>query len=394
MGKMSNLSPDLHQIILRIYDTAADPSVWQNVLNEIVDSVGAQGAVIFEWQDRDGNKALTAPFFSSFYSEAALGLYIDKYQALEAADQAILRHHTQGGDTVDLIDDTVLANSIEELQQQEHVKKLRKLGVFRRAAGVLNKDNPWISLFSIQMGVDKQTFCPQKQQYLSQLLPHVAKAYDLGLPMRQLDHLRSGALAAIDRLTIGICVLDKAGRVVLMNNEFKRQTESYKKFSYSPDGKLRLDNSLDQKNFTALVGHVLQHGKFGARPRKEAIEVSTDSFLCIEVTPATQFEELGSSPLQGYVVYSTDTSLPFRCNTDSIQTVFGLTDTELAIVEAIGEGLSNPEIAERRGRSVETVNTQVKSVLSKSNCHTRTQLVRMMMRFGTNFLSPEAPAKV
>ena len=98
--------------------------------------------------------------------------------------------------------------------------------------------------------------------------------------------------------------------------------------------------------------------------------------------------------MQGYVVYSTDTSLPFRCNIDSIQTVFGLTDTELAIVEAIGEGLSNPEIAERRGRSVETVNTQVKSVLSKSNCHTRTQLVRMMMRFGTNFLSPEAPAKV
>ena len=62
MGKMSNLSPDLHQIILRIYDTAADPSAWQNVLNEIVDSVGAQGSVIFEWQDRDGNCLLyTSP---------------------------------------------------------------------------------------------------------------------------------------------------------------------------------------------------------------------------------------------------------------------------------------------------------------------------------------------
>ena len=82
MGKTSNLSPDLHQIILRIYDTAADPSVWQNVLNEIVDSVGAQGSVVFEWKDQDGNKALTAPFYSSFYSEEALGLYIDKCLSL------------------------------------------------------------------------------------------------------------------------------------------------------------------------------------------------------------------------------------------------------------------------------------------------------------------------
>ena len=83
--------------------------------------------------------------------------------------------------------------------------------------------------------------------------------------------------------------------------------------------------------------------------------------------------------------------MPFRCNTDPIQSAFGLTKTELSIVEAIFDGLSNPEIAERRGRSVETVNTQVKSVLSKSNCNTRTQLVRMMMRFGTDFLAPAVP---
>lgn len=225
----------------------------------------------------------------------------------------------------------------------------------------------------------------EERDYLSKLLPHMAKAYDLGLPMRQLDHLRSGALAAIDQLSIGICVLDKDGRMVLSNNEFERQIESYRKFHRTSDGKLYLDNDIDQKNFSSLMGHANHHGKFGARPRKEAIKTTTDEFLCIEVTPITHATAIGTAPLNGSIVFSTDTSLPFRCNTDPIKSVFGLTDTELSIVETIVDGLSNLEIAERRGRSVETINTQVKSVLAKTKCSTRTQLVRMMMRFDTDF---------
>ena len=119
---------------------------------------------------------------------------------------------------------------------------------------------------------------------------------------------------------------------------------------------------------------------------KEAIPTSVGNFLCIEVTPLTRSKDIGTRPLDGFVVFSTDTSRPVHCNTAPMKQPFGLTDTELAVVDKIGEGLTNPEIAERRERSVATINAQVKSILSKSQCSTRTQFVRLMMRFGGEFL--------
>ena len=73
-----HLSTDSSDAILRIYDTAADPSLWQNVLDDIVESVGAQGSVIFEWQNQNGSQHLTSPFFSNFYSAKALACIIHK----------------------------------------------------------------------------------------------------------------------------------------------------------------------------------------------------------------------------------------------------------------------------------------------------------------------------
>ena len=212
---------------------------------------------------------------------------------LEARDQAIIREHTKNHDTVELLDDTVLADSIEVLKKQEHVQKLLKLGIFHRAASVLNKDNPWISMFSLQFSVDRDNMNEDERYYLSKILPHIAKSYDLGLPMRQLNQQYSGALSAIDQLMIGICVIDKSGNIVLSNNEFERQIESYSKFHKTPNGKLLLDNDIDQQKFSAMQSHALEHGKYGARPRKEAIETTSDNFLCIEITPIKQSDEFG-----------------------------------------------------------------------------------------------------
>lgn len=381
------MSDDTQEVLLEIYDSVADQTRWSSVLDKFVERVGAQGSIIFDWEEAEGRKRLTAPLFSGFYSADVLAAYLQKCAHLEAQDQAVLRQHTSDQDQIDVIDDTILAASLDDLVQQEHVKKLKKLGISRRAAGVLNKDNRWISLFSVQFHEERAPLGEQERQYMAKLLPHIAKAHDLGLPLRQLASQNDGALAAIDRLSIGICVLDPKGLIVVRNEEFIRQQETYRTFQLTPQGVLRLANDADQKKFEALMVDVRSHGNFGARPRKEAIATTLDNFLCIEVTPLNRSEEIGSKTFGGFIVYSTDTSLPVRCNTAPIKSAFGLTNTELSLVEAIGEGLTNPEIAEHRSRSVATINSQVKSILAKTQCATRTQFVRMMMRFGVSFLS-------
>jgi hypothetical protein len=45
----------------------------------------------------------------------------------------------------------VIAKSKAELENQEHMKTLKRFGIFHRAAGVMNKDNRQLMMFSVQL---------------------------------------------------------------------------------------------------------------------------------------------------------------------------------------------------------------------------------------------------
>ncbi|NBF39733.1 MAG: hypothetical protein GVY14_04900 [Spirochaetes bacterium] len=55
-----------------------------------------------------------------------------------------------------------------------------------------------------------------------------------------------------------------------------------------------------------------------------------------------------------------------------------LTDAERAVAVLVARGLSNPQIAQRRGRSPRTVANQVRSIYTKLEIKSRQQLVRLL----------------
>lgn len=369
---------------LAIYDTVADQSRWTAVLDKITHDLNARGSLIFEIQEQ----ALVTPYFSSWYQPDALADYNAAFFDLEMADQDVFLQHSTRQDGIEILPDSILYDDIEAFKQRKNVRYVMNVGILHRAAVLLNKDNPHLSRFSVQFGADRGGITPQEMAYLNQYLPHIAKALDLGRPARQLQQRHNGLLAAIDKLTIGVCLLDRNGCVILSNEEFDRQRDAYRTYRIAANGVLQLIRATDQQQLEALKEHAFNHGQFGARPRKEAIATDQGNVLCIEITPLHSADEIGTRAFDGYVVYSTDTSQPMQCNTSPLQQVFGLTETELALTDAISRGLTNAQIAERRNRSVSTVNAQVKSILSKTQCATRTQFVRLLMSFGIDFVDP------
>ncbi len=65
--------------------------------------------------------------------------------------------------------------------------------------------------------------------------------------------------------------------------------------------------------------------------------------------------------------------------TDTIRDAFQLTTAEIEVVRALVEGWSVNEIAAARSRSVETVRTQVRSILSKTETRTQSELIRIAL---------------
>lgn len=380
------MTHDIRDDVLSIYDAATDARRWPDVLQRIADRIDAVGCIVFEWQAPFGDRSLHASHCSAYYDPESVRTYIDRHFADEAADQDAFEAHSLAADSIDLIEDDVLAPSSAALRAKPNVVTLQKLGILHRAAGLLNKDNTAISRFSVQFGVDRAGPTPEHRHHLGQLLPHIAKALDLGQAAAQLGRTHGGVLNLLEKLKVGICVLDPAGHVVQTNEEFQRQQAAHAVFHQDLKGKLRFRRPHDQKQFEALVTDALHHGQYGGRPRKEAIATDAEGFLCIEVAPLHQADEIGSKTFGGYILHSTDTSVPVSCDITLVQRAHGLTDSERAVMELIGQGLTNRQIAEVRGRAIATINAQVKSILSKTHCATRTQLVRMMMSFGVSYL--------
>ncbi|MGH1575807.1 helix-turn-helix transcriptional regulator [Planktotalea sp.] len=381
---------EFQDVVLDIYKTIHEPENWQRVLDRLTKSVDARGSILFEWKSIDGqSKKLTAPLFSSYYQQATLDQYLEKHASWERVDQdgfevqsALAR--SKRPDQIVLVNDADLEADEEAYLAQPNVQDLLSFGIRHRYGCLLDMDNPYRARFAIQTGQTRGKLSEEDKLMLSGLLPHLAKALDLGSSFGPASVERRAFLDVISRLQIGVCLLDQNGHVVEKNPEFERQMSENQNIWVDRSGKLSLHGDAQAKHFHQLLETALNHGIFGARPRKEAIMLQSDdgaSSLCVELVPPNHFSEFGTSNQKYAVMLSRDTKRPISIDLEMAERSFSFTPAEASVTELVCKGLTNSEIAEQRERSKETVNAQVKSILNKTGTHNRTQLVRLLCNF-------------
>ncbi len=221
------------------------------------------------------------------------------------------------------------------------------------------------------------------------MLPHLSKALIVARPTAQLIEENNAVLECLNQLKSAVCIVDADRRIILNNAEFDRQVEAYDVFKIHADGRLGLKDERSMKPAEEMFSNIGFHGRFGARPRKEAIEVPTSQSpheLCLEIIPLGKTTEIDKNFHRGSILFCLDTSLHSDIDVSSISRAYGLTQSEGKILNLIADGLSNRQIAESAGKSVETVNSQVKSILSKSMTANRTQLIRLASQINSHLV--------
>lgn len=378
----------VRSLILDIYDTILDDTSWDRVLDQVAEVVGARGCIMFEIESEPSG-ALSATHLSSAYDPKLVDDYNRVHAKLELADQSLFARHSAAGDGVDIISDEVLAKTQEELAARANSKAMASFGIHHRAGALLSKDNPLKNRFSVQFTQDHGPLNKADRRILNTLLPHMAKACELARPVSHLQKMSVGLAAALDNFRIGVCLIRADRAIIAQNREFERQMSDTGIFFRTSSGQLEMRRSEDQEWFQRLVSDIGNHGQFGARPRKEALAGTgrgSDITLSVELAPLTSADAFGETRLDGFAVYSFDTSKPIDLDIDVVSQALSLTQSEGALVGLLAQGMTNREIAERRERSVETVNSQVKSLLLKADCANRTQIIRRVTNIGANFL--------
>jgi DNA-binding CsgD family transcriptional regulator len=387
------MDDDLHKLISEIYAIVGDGRRWTNVLDRFAWHIGAYGCIISEIDGIAGDRQIVTPYMSSNFDQDKINAYLKVYSDTEFKDQKRYEILSKAQDGVDLIREEELARGYEqEYFSRPSIKWLREAGVAERIGGLLDKDNLARARFSVHL---KQPLTVEAHSSIRPLMQHIAKAIDLSRPVKQLEANQTRLMAGINRLRIGVAILDSFGRVELANDEFNRQVDAYSALSIDRERRLILSQDHDRQWLDQMVADVHKHGHFGARPRKEAITVGDDpdiantaeiGALCIEIAPLERTDELGSRAFNGAVLYSLDTTQKVAFDPQLMAERYTLSKTESKLLGFVGQGLSNPEIAEARGVSVNTINAQVKALFSKTGTKNRTQVVRLMACYGNYYL--------
>lgn len=375
-------------LVLDIYDTVATPSKWTQVLDRVAERMGARGVAIFDISGQGAHRRIGVPHMSGDYDRGQMEAYLAAFHSWELEDHDAFERHSLAADGIDIIDNHALFPDEGETLRPHH-RVLEQYEIRYRMGCLLDKDNPQRGRFTCQFSDAELVLPEERQQEFKLLMPHAAKALSLGRPAQDLALARQGLLAAMDRLTIGVCIMDSGARIVATNDEFRRQVEAWPLLGADAAGRLQLGTAAAARVFQSMFDDVTRHGQYGARPRKEAIplgEDPADGALCLEVAPLHALPEMGTSPLSGVILYSLDTSRAVQIDLDAVGRVFGLTAAELELTELISQGLTNAQIAERRARALDTVRTQVKSVLAKTGSANRTQLVRLLSGFDARWV--------
>ena len=261
-------------------------------------------------------------------------------------------------------------------------------GIYHRAGALLNKYYIRHGRFALQFSRQDGPLSDENRRKAALLLPHVAKALSISRPTLQLERQYNNILGSLDLLQIGVCVLSKSGTVVFTNSEFNRQVETYSVFRLTADRKLELNDSNLRSELTAMRSDMSCHGRCGARPHKEAIITDHDvnaRALCIELCPLSSVDELNDQ-VEGHIIYSLDSAMAVEIDAGMVARAFKLTHAEQEVLDYLSRGLTNAEISDRREKSIETVNSQVKSILAKTNSANRTQLLRLVTSISTNYV--------
>lgn len=386
---------ELNSIILAIYDATLEPDRWPTVLDRIAKAVDARGAFIFEIDGAGPAQRVRAMFHTTNYESALVSNYLTLHNRQELEDQAKFAEMSRQADLVELIPDTVLAPSRDQLMQRPNAQAMAAYGIQYRAGALLNKDHYNSDRFALQFSERAGLPTGERLHFIQAVMPHVAKALNLGRRTSRTQQMNRVTFDVLDRLRVGICLVAASGAVVYKNSEFERQLDAHGAFSIGPDRHLIARNEQVRRELNSLFGSHHSHGRFGARPRKEAIVHPLEKegmALCIEVSPLYSPTIVGDNGFRGFALFSCDTSHPYRIDTSFLADTFALTKSEETILMLLAEGLTNAEISERRDRSIETIGTQVKSLLAKTMSTNRTQLIRLATEFSPRlFVEPYVP---
>ena len=366
-------------ILDKTYASIMHPESWVEFLDQIVDVYGLRGANIFT-SDLYHEELANAWVSNSLVG--AFGQYIASDYVVIESD--LFTYVPKVLATGQFSSETALLNNIER-EYGVRFPDITKVtdwlrddyGVHRRYVSPLNVQPGYWDFLTLHVGPSKAEYEPVYESSLSRLLPHFAQAVELSRPFTVLQNRFNAVLEVLDKFMLGVVILDH-NRHTVIANESARQMFDVENGLHVSRSCILHAKGLDQADVLQSVVTALQTTRqstvsfFVSREAGDRLPYSCQ-------VSALNLKAYGESG-EFFLLVIVDPELSDIVDLSGVEEIFNLTHTESAVARYLVDGMSNPQIADARGVSMETVKSQVKAVMEKVDCSNRIELVNLAHR--------------
>ena len=366
-----------------IYDAVLKPDSWDPILDEFTSVIGAKGAalqVVDNSYSENKCDAKSLIYRCDPQAEEKIKYYFETLWQQETVAYEYMRSHPEKGFIPEY---EGLGITPEELHTHEPAVWLRdNYGVFFRAATRLNTTDAWWDQLSFHYSSERRQATREELEFANLFIPHFAKAVELSRTFAVLESRFKAVLSALDYYKIGTFIVRPDGTLLLENSAGARVLDDKDGLLKDHNNRLRTveaeQTELLQQHITTVSatanGESMETEQLLTVPRRSAL----DPYI-LSICPLRDPDNTLDARFRGAIVYVTDPADLSIVSTQGMAKLYDLTPAETAICELLVQGLTTEQIAESRSVTVETVRSQMKSLLHKTRTQSRIQLIRLAL---------------
>ncbi|NHN39573.1 helix-turn-helix transcriptional regulator [Pseudomaricurvus alcaniphilus] len=227
-------------------------------------------------------------------------------------------------------------------------------------------------------------FEPQQLATLHLLIPHIKQAFEINRYLDELTLLHDVTQERYQQFSIGIVLLNEAGKAVFTNPVAKQLLKTSGGISLS-DGRLRSEREEETEKLNKLVARCIQTANIKGAVNDGFISISRNNLgkppLSLSVSSyANKLDSRTVAASNGralVVIFDPER----RQNTQEyiLERLYDLTATEAALATQLADGKTLTELALSNAVSRETLRSQLKRVFQKTHTKRQSELVKLVL---------------
>lgn len=372
MSARNRFAPEVLDLIGGIYDSVLSTETWPDILQRLGDVAGLRAVNLFAADLSNREVNVTAA--SRWVPLEVLQEYGAEYVQYDSAGLKRLSTWTPGV----LVPISELAPVPEPIREWLE----RRLGIRGRFGARLNDQVAWVDGMNFHLDQSAEVLSAGQRYVLEATLPHLAKAVAIGRPFQLLRARFQAVLAALDRLHMGVMILNSRGQVIISNREAARIVSLRDGLSIDHLGRPMVAAPVPDGGLDTLIAEVVATAQGLASSAEKQVVIPrpsmSDPFIA-EISPLTGSGGELPQVFRGALLLIVDPMRSDLVSPAGMEALYGLTPAEAAVLGLVIDGRSTQEIADARDTSPDTVRAQIKAVFAKTRTQTRAALVRLAL---------------